>query len=552
MADYDFERAFARVEDELLRSMIRNMKKHSEWEDAEGFNWSMWQAEQLKALDKYKQDNKKKFSKQFSQVNSRIKEAIEEARKDGNMAQEIEILKALWKGYKPPKSRSGSVKTQAAFFRLNDRKMDALISATIKDMERAETAVLRMANDKYRKIIFDAQVYANSGAGTYEKAVDMATRDFLVAGLNCVEYANGARHTLKNYAMMAIRTASKRAYLQGEGEKRQEWGISTVIVNKRGNPCPKCLPFCGKVLVDDVWSGGKKGDGPYPLLSSAIAAGLYHPNCKDSHTTYFLGISTPPDGKITTKEISTVKREYTHEQRQQYIERQVEKYDRLEKYSLDSENQERYAWKLAEWEDKADSLKGKKIEVQAEYNAFIRRLREDSDSQKNKMALYAEFTELREDLNCRAPLAYDIELDAMIYNPKLSLEGYDLDYSFAHELSHRIDSLEYHSWENDNFIRAIEICSGKVYAEEERIREWFKPGGEYERSFAISDIVSALSNAKISGMVGHSERYWSNPKLKAVEIFANLNTIETLNLLEKKELNSIFDELFKAYKEIVG
>ena len=55
MTDYDFERAFARIEDELLRSMIRNMKKHSEWEDAEGFNWSMWQAEQLKALDKYKQ-----------------------------------------------------------------------------------------------------------------------------------------------------------------------------------------------------------------------------------------------------------------------------------------------------------------------------------------------------------------------------------------------------------------------------------------------------------------------------------------------------------------
>ncbi len=360
MADYDFERAFARVEDELLRSMIRNMKKHSEWEDAEGFNWSMWQAEQLKALDKYKQTNKKKFSKQFSQINSRIKEAIEEARKDGNMAQEIEILKALRKGYKTPKSRSGSVKTQAAFFRLNDRKMDALISATIKDVKRAETAVLRMANDKYRKIIFDAQVYANSGAGTYEKAVDMATHDFLAAGLNCVEYANGTRHTLKNYAMMAIRTASKRAYLQGEGEKRQEWGISTVIVNKRGNPCPKCLPFCGEVLVDDVWSGGKKGDGPYPLLSSAIAAGLYHPNCKDSHTTYFPGISTPPDGKFTTAEVVKIERKYSKEQRENHIAKQVEKYDRLAEFSLDEDNRERYkvkrdAYKVNPNKQKPDS-----------------------------------------------------------------------------------------------------------------------------------------------------------------------------------------------------
>ena len=42
-------------------------------------------------------------------------------------------------------------------------------------------------------------------------------------GLNCVEYKNGARHTLADYAEMAFRTASKRAYLQG-GEKRQEWG----------------------------------------------------------------------------------------------------------------------------------------------------------------------------------------------------------------------------------------------------------------------------------------------------------------------------------------
>ena len=44
-----------------------------------------------------------------------------------------------------------------------------------------------MSEDKYRQIIFNAQVYANTGAGTYEKAVDMATKDFLKAGINCIE-----------------------------------------------------------------------------------------------------------------------------------------------------------------------------------------------------------------------------------------------------------------------------------------------------------------------------------------------------------------------------
>lgn len=55
-------------------------------------------------------------------------------------------------------------------------------------MRRAETAMLRMANDQYRKVIFNSQVYYNSGAGTYEKAVDMATKDFLSRGINCYWY----------------------------------------------------------------------------------------------------------------------------------------------------------------------------------------------------------------------------------------------------------------------------------------------------------------------------------------------------------------------------
>ena len=196
------------------------------------------------------------------------------ARQTGGTEQEQKILRALKKGLKASKVSQG---TEGAFFKLNTRKLNVLIKATKSDFNRAEKAMLRMSEDKYRQIIFNAQVYANTGAGTYEKAVDMATKDFLKAGINCIEYANGARHTMKDYAKMAIQTANKRAYLTGEGEMRQSWGISTVIMNKRANACPKCLPFVGKVLIDDVWSGGDASDGNYPLMSSAIAAGLYHP-----------------------------------------------------------------------------------------------------------------------------------------------------------------------------------------------------------------------------------------------------------------------------------
>lgn len=351
LTEYDITAAFKAIEDELIASMIRNMDRHRAEETKEGYEWSMWQTEQLKALEKYKWDNQKKYRKQFQKINGEIDLLIRKARETGNMQQEIKILEAIKKGFPAKKISKGMA---GEFFRLNDRKLEALIEATTHDMEKAETAILRKAEDDYRQAIYNAQVYANTGAGTYEKAVDMATKDMLSRGINCVQYINGARHTLADYADMAIRTASKRAYLQGEGEKRQEWGIATVIMAKRGNPCPKCLPFVGKVLIDDVWSGGSEdGVDPetgkkYPLMSYAISCGLYHPRCKDSHTTYFPGISTADD-TWTKEELEAIGQEYEAEQKQQYAKRQEEKYGRLAEYSLDAENQKKYAEKQAQW-----------------------------------------------------------------------------------------------------------------------------------------------------------------------------------------------------------
>ena len=278
MGEYDIAKAFDAIERELMTSMIRNLDRHKAEENELGIEWSQWQAEQLKRLEQYKIRNRKKYGSQFADINRQIDGLIRTARESGGMEQEIEILKAIRNGFRGAK-KSGDTLT-AQFFRTNDRKIEALIKATTDDMKKAETAILRMADDKYRQILFNAQVYANTGAGTYEKAVDMATKDMLSAGLNCVEYANGARHTLADYADMAIRTACKRAYLTGEGEKRKEWGISTVIMNKRGNPCPRCLPWVGKIMIDDVWSGGKKSDGNYPLMSTAVAAGIKNAQCR--------------------------------------------------------------------------------------------------------------------------------------------------------------------------------------------------------------------------------------------------------------------------------
>ena len=59
LTEYDIGGAFKAIEDELIASMIRNMDRHRAEETKEGVEWSMWQAEQLKALEKYKRDNQK-------------------------------------------------------------------------------------------------------------------------------------------------------------------------------------------------------------------------------------------------------------------------------------------------------------------------------------------------------------------------------------------------------------------------------------------------------------------------------------------------------------
>lgn len=352
--DYDVEEAFRAIENELINSMMRNLSHHRAEEMKEGLNWTSWQAEQLKALNVYKQKNQKKFTKIFADINRNIEKSILLHRRTGETEQEKAILEAIKKGAKLTHKAGSTI--EGAFFRINDRKLDALLNEVNSSMRKAETAMLRMANDQYRKVIFNSQIYYNTGAGTYEKAVDMATKDFLSRGINCIEYKNGARVNITSYAGMALRTANTRAYCQGEGAKRQEWGITTVIVNKRGLPCPKCGRWTGKILIDDVWSGGKASDGPYPLMSQAMAGGLYHPNCKDGHTTYFPGISEKPE-KVTKKEMKQAVIAEKQENRRNLIQRNIDKFDRLSKYSLDDENRSRYRAKADELDTISPDIK---------------------------------------------------------------------------------------------------------------------------------------------------------------------------------------------------
>lgn len=358
MADeryYDISTIFAQIEDYLLESMKRNMQRHIGEEKQLGINWTQWQAEMLKGLEEYKHDNERIFNYVYPEVNKKIDELIRLSYASGESEQEAEILAAIRKGYKkyhPIHDINGE------FFNLNRRKLNALISETTQSMEKAEYAALRMVNDQYRKIIFGAHTFYSSGAGTLWQAVDMASKNFLSAGLNCIEYKNGKCVNIASYAEMAIRTANTRAYLHGEAAKRERYGIHTVLVNRHSAACPKCTDWQGRVFIDDVWGGGTAEESQakgYPLLSEAIAGGLYHPNCKDSHSTYFAGISKIPKALTDAQKEEQIRR-YNLQQQQRYNERNIRKYKRLYEGTQDESQREKYLKKLKAWQKRIRDL----------------------------------------------------------------------------------------------------------------------------------------------------------------------------------------------------
>ena len=406
-----------------------------------------------------------------------------------------------------------------------------------------------MSEDKYRQIIFNAQVYANTGAGTYEKAVDMATRDFLKAGINCIEYANSARHTVKDYARMAIQTASKRAYLTGEGEMRQSWGISTVIMNKRANACPKCLPFVGKILIDDVWSGGKASDGPYPLMSSAIAAGLYHPNCKDVHTTYFPELDEEPDSKFTKEELEQVKEDYKQDQKRQYAGRMVEQFNRLSKYSLDPDNKKMYGVRKEQWENVVANNQKNDI-MESDLSIFKNKLRNDTNIDKEYYNILKEkFSHGNKDAkHLFAKYASGDTIETSLFEgtahyntktKKISMHyRADLDNlrgtgaTWFHEHGHLIDDA-LGTVSNDKQFKALlneDVYQYRIrYGKEHNLRTYDKVdkaiSGDLQdmrKHSAVSDLLDGLTSGNIRGCAGHMYDYWDNLENITSEAFAHM------------------------------
>lgn len=358
---YDIRKIFEQMELDLISSMHRAFYFHQSEQAKEGFEWEQWQLTKLREMEKYRKRNKDivdSYSKpiqqaidrelrgSYSKGQNRFKTFLDKVKRffgwkskshsSIEFPEDIQEVQTVREYIHKELGRPGAVPQETNFFGVNDKKLEALIETVNKDLNKAQYSVLRKMDDVYRQTIFKSHMYLQNGIKTLPQAIDMATKDFLAKGIDSIVYKNGARVNIASYAEMCLRTANHRATLLGEGKKRDEYGIHTVVVNAHANTCRMCEPWQGKVLIDDIFSHGTKLDGDYPLLSEAIAAGLLHPNCRHSITTFFPGITNlpkVPDGKEAIKL-------YEAEQKQRYLERQIRKWKRIEAGTVDLESQQ--------------------------------------------------------------------------------------------------------------------------------------------------------------------------------------------------------------------
>ena len=372
---------------DLIASLKRNFKRHKQEEIKEGFRWDRWQLVKLRSLASYRKANSRIVRRAFREAEKLTEDVLRESFAEGERTVENEMKRLfsterraayevtgeirfpidekprlMIPDYEPgkvPYEELPRAQPESQFFSMNEKKLDALQETVKNDLKQAEHGVMRKMDDVYRQVIYKAEVNMAAGAKTLDQAIDMATKEFLERGIDTIEYSDGRKVNVASWAEMALRTASQRATFLGEGKKRDEWGVYTVVMSAHANCSPWCLPYQGTVMIDDVYTSISPEQADQLAkemklvrLSEAMKEGAFHPNCRHTLSTYFPGISRLPEP--VNDEMA--KKLYKAEQYQRYIERNIRKYKRLAAGSIDGQNVERYKRKLTEWELRMEEL----------------------------------------------------------------------------------------------------------------------------------------------------------------------------------------------------
>lgn len=171
----------------------------------------------------------------------------------------------------------------------------ALVSETMARLTPMSFQIRRAVTDIYQQVVTQTTAQTTLGTVTRREASRMVLTRLGQNGIAGFTDVAGRKWNLASYAEMAMRSATSNAMLQGHTDRIQELGVDTVIVSDSPEECRICRPFEGKVLSLSGRTTGRLKDGKTVVASLAEAKGkgLYHNNCRHSHSIYLPGITKP-------------------------------------------------------------------------------------------------------------------------------------------------------------------------------------------------------------------------------------------------------------------
>ena len=365
----DIARIFEEIELRLIASLKRNLSRHKAEEEKEGFEWSAWQAEKLNNIDNFRKENAQIADEYVDVIDDETRQLMTDQFHEGEHTAEQSVIDVSESGVNVPDVPDVPAQPQPPetptaipddhFFGVNKPKMDKLMEDVTTLEKTALTAAVRNMDDVYRTTLNKVQLMMGTGSITLNEAIDLATRDFLDKGINCIGYADGRRVNIADYVRMALRTTSTRATLQGAAKRFAELGYDTVLISQYGGCSETCEPYQGKVYIDDVftiWNGERSGDFGksnycdkwFMLLSVAIRGGLFHPNCRHTMGQYIEGLTKIPKPIPAEK----IREQRELEEKQRAMERKIRALKRKVEGTQDEKKVKEYKRKLREEQGK--------------------------------------------------------------------------------------------------------------------------------------------------------------------------------------------------------
>jgi hypothetical protein len=169
----------------------------------------------------------------------------------------------------------------------------AIVSDTLTRTQPMVFQIRRAVTDVYQQVVTQVAAQTTLGTVTRREASQLILQRLAKQGITGFRDTAGRNWAMSSYAEMAARTSTSQAMLQGHTARVQELGIDTVIVSNAPEECEICRPFEGKVLSLSGRTSGRLSDGKTVVASlrEAKGKGLYHPNCRHSHSIYLPGIT---------------------------------------------------------------------------------------------------------------------------------------------------------------------------------------------------------------------------------------------------------------------